>query len=137
MKCCREEYPLDRQPCQGEVDEYYGTDGGTANLCEHHMKQCRHLVWDDGHPMTKKYCDEVYTPMLDFADELRQQIYVEFGLGTEAGFNQQAYMDWLQTDAGKARLNENKLLNEDMQNKLMAAAYPEGSKYRAKPDPIV
>jgi hypothetical protein len=127
MKCCREEYPLDGQPCQGEVDEYYGTDGGLANLCEYHMKQCRHLVWDDGYPMSKKYSDEVYEPSLDFEYEAHSKICSEH-VNSKGEFDHQSLKDWCQTDEGKARLADVAQKNKDNLKKLREAAYPLGKK---------
>lgn len=61
LKCGWKYYPREVNECHGEVDEYYGTDGGLMPLCEFHLHKARHVVWDGDHPMTKKYYDEVYS----------------------------------------------------------------------------
>lgn len=70
LKCSWHYYPKEVNECQGEVDEYYGTDGGLAPLCEVHLHKARHVVWDDTDedhpvPMSKKHYDEVYSPRLE------------------------------------------------------------------------
>ena len=61
LECCGQ----DKAKCSFEVDEYYCTDGGLIPLCGNHLKECRVVVWDGDHPITKKYYDEVYNPKID------------------------------------------------------------------------
>lgn len=57
-KCC---VTKNKENCDGEVDQYYGTDGGLAWLCKFHLNKSRHTMWDGPNPMSKKYYDEVYS----------------------------------------------------------------------------
>lgn len=58
--------------CEGEVQEYYFSDGGLVSLCHKHGKE-------SGALMTKKYYDEVYEEMEAMIPSTPQIInYVEF-----------------------------------------------------------
>lgn len=51
----------DHGPCSEVIDPYFDTAGGVMVLCDHHMKLETHVVWSDGHSMSRQYYDEVYT----------------------------------------------------------------------------
>ena len=124
MKCNVAEYhPVEAKDCQGEVDEYYGTDGGLAPLCQFHMKKNSHVVWDGDHPMSKRYHDKVYEPYLTFDDECREQLYKEFEVISGLIPGSQEYsnflVEWFKTEEGQSRVNEKRKLVNELYQKLI------------------